>query len=279
MCASTDGMNPLDPILVPFDGSAHAQAAAALARQIAARTGATTWLFHAIPATGPLGERMTLAAHADELLSEEARRFTTPVEVRLLDGVPAAVLAEEAEKAAFVVLGTRGRSVASGLLLGSVARFLLRSVSRPVLAVHGPIPEVRRVVVGVDDSASSVATVRVARALADATGAALTLAHAVEADASAARDPAALGISPDAWAEAFAAHGEHVFRPLRPLAGTYDERLEIGAPGDVLRALAAETGAGIVAVGRKGASGRDVDAWFSVAFSLAVRGPFATLVV
>jgi nucleotide-binding universal stress UspA family protein len=272
-------MTSLEPLLVPYDASSHAQAAALLARLLAARTGATTWLVHALPDDGALGDRITRAAQADELLSEEARRFTTPVQVRLVDGVPAAALAAEAERAGLVILGSRGRSVVTGLMLGSVARYLLHSVSRPVLAVHGPLPEVRRILVGVDESAASVATVRVARALADATGAALTLAHVVKADPDAGASAAALGVSDADWAGALAAHAERVFAPLRPIAGPADERLEFGNPAERLRALARAEQADVVAVGRKGASGRDVDAWFSVAFALAVKGPHATLVV
>ncbi len=272
-------MTALDPILVPYDGSAHAQAAALLARLVARGTGATTWLVHAIPGTGDLGDRLTHAAHADEMLNEEARRFTSPVQVRLVDGVPAPTVAAEAERAGLVIVGTRGRSVVSGLLLGSVARYLLRSVSRPVLAVHGPIPEIKRIVVGVDESAASVAVVSAARALADATGASLTLVHVVDTDPSVAKHPEAFGVPEDVWQEALSAHGESVFRALRPIAGNADERLEYGVPADRLRTVAKEERAEVIAVGRKGSSGKDVDAWFSVAFALAVKGPQATLVV
>jgi nucleotide-binding universal stress UspA family protein len=272
-------MIPLDPILVPFDGSPHAQAAAGVARLVAARTGATTALFHAIPTTGDIGDRLEQAARADEMLTEEARRFSTPVQVQLLDGAPASTLAAETPRFGLVILGTRGRSVVSGLLLGSVARYLLHAVTRPVMAVHEAIPAITRVVVGVDASASAVATVTAARALADAVGASLTLVHVVDSDPAIAVDPQAIGVSEVAWAEAVAAHGEHIFRPLRPLARDADERVELGRPADVLRKVALAEGAQVIAVGRKGSSGRDVDAWTSVAFALAVRGPLATLVV
>lgn len=272
-------MSPLDPLLVPYDGSVHAQAAAIAARLLAGPTGARTRLFHAIAPKGDLGDRVERAAHADETLNEEARRFATPVEVVLVDGDPGPAVALEAEKSGLTIVGTRGRSITAGLLLGSVARYLLRSVSRPVLAVHSPLAEVRRVVVGVDASPRSAAVVTTARALADATGARMVLVHVVDADPNVARSPEAFGVAANVWDEAVKAHAEDVFRPLRALAGGADERVEYGVAAERLRAVAKAERAEVVAVGRKGSSGRDVDAWFSVAFSLAVQGPFATLVV
>ncbi|MFN7143463.1 MAG: universal stress protein, partial [Myxococcota bacterium] len=194
-------------------------------------------------------------------------------------GEPGPAVALEAEKSALTIVGTRGRSVTAGLLLGSVARYLLRSVSRPVLAVHSPLPEVRRVVVGVDASPRSVSVVTAARALADATGARLVLVHVVGTDPNVARSPEAFGVPANVWADAVTAHAEDVFEPLRALAGEADERVEYGVAAERLRAVAKAERAEVVAVGRIGSSGRDVDHWFSVAFSLAVQGPFATLVV
>jgi nucleotide-binding universal stress UspA family protein len=213
------------------------------------------------------------------MLEEEATLFTTPVEVRVVEGDPAPALAAEGERFGLVIVGTRGRSVVAGLLLGSVARYLLRAVARPVMVVHSPLTALGRVLVGVDPSPSSVAVVRTARAVADAAKASLVMLHAVDTDPDVMRRPEAFGISPEVWAGALEAHGEKVFRPLRAIAGEAEERLVFGPAVERIRHTAKAEGAELVVVGRRGSSGLDVDAWFSVAFALAARGPFATIVV
>lgn len=276
-------MNLLEPILVPFDGSPHAHAAAAHARLIAGRTGARAELVYASTAFGrTAGEFVAATNEAEAMLEEEAKLFRGPVDTRLLEGRPPEIISAEAERihAGLVVLGTRGRSVAEGLLLGSVARHVLRACTRPVMVVHQPAGLVRRIVVGVDGGPGNEALVRVARAVADATGAGLTLVNVVDTDPAVARHPRQFGIPEEIFREAVIAHGENLFRPLRPFAGPdTDERVVYGLPVDQLREIARLESADIVAVCRRGVSGRDVDAWFSVAFALAIKGPFATLVV
>jgi nucleotide-binding universal stress UspA family protein len=268
-------MDSFDPILVPYDGSPHSRAAASTARLLARATGARTLLVHVVP-SGADTER---GLRADAMLREEAARFDTPVETRVLEGDPPTTLAAQVDHAALVIVGTRGRSPLVGLLLGSVTRYLLRVATRPVLTVHQPVEKIAHVLVGVDAGPGSTSTTRVARALADATHARLTLLHAVVADPEVLKRPEAFGIASDAWNAAIRAHGERVFQPVRPLAGDAAELLVFGLPVDRLRETAARDGADIVVVGRRGGSGLDVDAWFSVAFALAVKGPFATLVV
>lgn len=266
-------MTSFDPVLVPYDGSAHSRAACANARLIAGPTGASTVILFV--ASGP-------DPQVEALLKEEALLFSSPVETRVVAGRPAQVVAAEAERlrAGLVILGTRGRSVVQGLLLGSVARYVLHAASRPVMVVHQAVPGIRRIVVGVDGGENVRAVATVARGLADATSAQITLVHVVETDPAFAQRPERFGIAPDVFRVGVQARAEKLFGAPRPIVGPEAvERVVYGLPVDALRHEAAREGAEIVVVGRRGDSGLDVDSWFSVSFALAIQGPFATVVV
>lgn len=271
-------------ILLPFDGSEPARAAASYARVIAARTGATVTLAYVLPGLDLLsdfGAGPEAARDATTFLAEEARNFTTPTHLALLDGEPAAALAKEAERieAELVVLGARGRSPLAGLLLGSTARQLLSATTRPVLVAHTPVEAITHVLAGVEQGANAARVADATAGLAAATGAAVTLAHVVDADKDLVASPTRFGIPAEVWTDAIRTHSERVFGPLRPTLPGAREVIRYGRAEIELREAATADGAQVVVVARRGQSGRDVDAWFSVAFSLAVRGPFATLVV
>lgn len=279
---------PLTPLLVPHDDSKWSRAAAAYARLLAAPSGARTWLVHAISNPGFSLDITqsevygTLARQATAALAEEARHFHTPVDLSLLDGEAAEAIVAKAEQvgAGLIVMGTRGRAAWSGWMLGSTARGVLRTTDRPVLVVHEAPEAVRRIIVAVDESARAARVARVASELATLVGAEVVLVHVVDADRHLARHPEQYGVGTDAWEAGLAARRERVFGPLRTFfANPPRERLAFGPAVEGVREVAAEEQAEVVAVGRLGTSGRDLDAWLSVAFSLAIRGPFATLVV
>lgn len=277
-------MVSFEPILVTHDGSEVSRTAVAHARLLASALGARTVIVHVVAPVSrdPAGAlRANAVREGTALLAEEARRFATPVETRILYGAPAESIVACAEElgAGLVVLGTRGRSPLEGLFLGSVARYVLRGCRRPVLVVHRSVPSMRSIVAGVDGSEVSPRVVTLARALASSLQARLLLATVVDADRDLAERPQQYGIAADVWSEAVKTHADRVFAPLRALAGGAEERVMFGPAVEGLRDAAVAQGAEIVVVGRKGRSGLDVDAWFSVAFSLAIRGPFGTLVV
>jgi nucleotide-binding universal stress UspA family protein len=276
--------HPFDPVLVAYDGSPYSEAAAAHARLLTAG-GARSVLAYALPPAAFSFELEGAAykaavQEATAVLAGEARRFATPVEPRLLDGEPAPALVAEAEKleAALLIMGTRGRSAATGILLGSTARYLLRASPRPLMVVHRSAPAIRHVIAGVDEGEASRRVVEIARRVADTTGADLTLVTVIDADRDLVANPPAYGIPRASFAEMADGHAARVFAPLRGLAGNADELTLFGNPADALREAAKDRAADVVVVGRKGGSGRDVDAWTSVAFSLAIKGPFATVV-
>lgn len=280
-------MSDLNPILVAYDGSAPAKAAAACARALALRGGLRTILLHVIDPGDNLWD-ITLDGPARreqavrELLAEEAARFTTPVEAVALDGTAADVIVTQADRsgAGVVAIGTRGRSTFGRAIFGSVALGVLQKVERPVLVAHEEVAAIRHVVVGVEDSSLASKVVAMARAVSDATGAALTMAHVMTTDRGIAARPESFGIPAEVWADAMKATADRVFGPHRQVAGPdAHERLLFGWTPDQLREYAAPLGAELVVVGRRGKMGRGLHHVWSVAVTLAMKGPFATLIV
>ncbi len=271
-------------ILLPYDGSEPARAAAAHARLLAAGSGATVVLAYVLPGYDLLAEfgaGPAAGRDATAMLSEVAATFPGPTELRLLEGDPAEAVAAEAErlKADLVVLGSRGRSPLAGLLLGSTSRKLLNASGRPVLVAHEEVSAIRTVLAGVEQGEGAERVAAAAAAVAAATSAKVTLVNVVDADRALVAHPERFGIPEQAWKEALGKHAERVFGAVRHLVPGAPEELRYGPANQELREAAESKKAEIVVVARRGRSGLDVDAWFSVAFTLAVRGPFATLVV
>ncbi len=76
-----------------------------------------------------------------ELVAPWRTRYRdVPVEPVIVRGTAAAALLERARDAALVVVGSRGRSTATGLLLSSTSHVLLHHAPCPVLVVH-PRPQ------------------------------------------------------------------------------------------------------------------------------------------
>jgi nucleotide-binding universal stress UspA family protein len=100
------------------------------------------------------------------------------VTTHLLEGEPLhALLAQvDRERAGLIVVGSHGRTRASGIALGSVTTYLLHEAPCAVLVARGPIdPErwPRSIVVGVDGSPESEAAFAAAKELAERCGASL----------------------------------------------------------------------------------------------------------
>jgi nucleotide-binding universal stress UspA family protein len=143
-------------ILVAVDGSGPSLRAAELAAALARAAHGSVVLLHAVdprwlrqlPAGTALAARLGL--RADELeheLREDAeaqlercRRVcesaAVPVSVRVELEAPARAIAEAAEKADLVVIGSRGLGALGGAALGSLSHRVLGVTRKPVLVVH-----------------------------------------------------------------------------------------------------------------------------------------------
>jgi nucleotide-binding universal stress UspA family protein len=147
-------------ILVPLDGSDFAEHALPLAFGIARRAEAGLELVsvHESPASfiygigGTPGQDLALDQQRDAGMRAQRRKYLdglgeqlhasdgdVPVAVALLEGSPAATLAEYVRDTVpdLVVMTTHGRGGASRLWLGSVTEGLVRRTTVPVLALLG----------------------------------------------------------------------------------------------------------------------------------------------
>nr|WP_221380734.1 universal stress protein [Actinoplanes polyasparticus] len=157
-------------IIVGYDRSADAKAAARWALDEATRTGASvefvyayewpTWLPATstvpAPAAWPDGETdraIKGALHEAVALAKQSHP-TVPTHLSIVSNSAALELIGRSEDAALIVLGCRGHSAVAGLL-GSVSVAVSAHAKCPVVVVRGDSTAEAPVVVGVDDSASA----------------------------------------------------------------------------------------------------------------------------
>ena len=135
------------PVVVGVDGSPTSEFALALAYEEAALRSAPlvavhTWLDDMLePALAPVIDWAALEAEESALLAQRLAGWSEKypdVEVRRLvvRDRPARALVAESAGAALVVVGSRGRGGAAGLLLGSVSHALLQHAHCPVLVAR-----------------------------------------------------------------------------------------------------------------------------------------------
>ncbi len=170
-------------LTVATDFSPHAWHAAQRAARIAQQSSAPLRLLHVLPGAalaqlrGWLGidtaVEQQLKADAWQALHEQADRLrasgVAAVVPVLTEGpVLDAVLADaQAQDAQLLVVGMRGAGFMRRALLGTTCERLMRRTARPVLAVRqAPHEAYRRVMVAVDLSAASLASIHQARRLA-----------------------------------------------------------------------------------------------------------------
>lgn len=181
-------------IVVGVDGSPQSRAAIQWAADEAARRGSVLHLVHAarpLMVGGPYSTKRfppfdETARTGEQLLNAErgfaqtiAPGLTVTAEFRVTS--PAQTLIEASEGAELVVVGSRGRSAAVSLALGSVSLHVASHAASPVAVVRGVgerPPSGGPVVVGVDGSAPSLTAVGFAFDEAAIRGAPVLAVHA-----------------------------------------------------------------------------------------------------
>jgi nucleotide-binding universal stress UspA family protein len=141
-----------DSILIATDGSAHGDRALDLARSLLSGQSARLTVVHVIELVGGKGgvypraadedlRRKSIEAQVNELQKAGVTANLLTPTVRL--GGPAHAIAEAADtvNADLIVVGTRGHSLISKVVLGSVSMRLLQVAQCPVLVV--PLPDER----------------------------------------------------------------------------------------------------------------------------------------
>jgi nucleotide-binding universal stress UspA family protein len=140
-------------ILVPTDGSDHAERAAEHAGWLADRFGATVHLLAAVDiqaAAGPFGAGGVDARFVEQLESGaeaaldavETAAGDVPTTRETVREAPSGAILEHAESTGvdLVVMGTHGRTGARRLVAGSVTENVVRQAAAPVLVVHAVDP-------------------------------------------------------------------------------------------------------------------------------------------
>jgi nucleotide-binding universal stress UspA family protein len=179
---ATKGRGPVTKhvrdVLVPLDGTRHAEHALPWALRIADQTGAQIRLVYVHrPMDGPAHRRRTqLYVDFDDLLREPMEQYLSALTRRMARASSASIaplwldgrkigeaLAAMAQSSDLVVMATRRRGILSRLLLGSVSNQVSRRMSTPTLLVRGyrsPVdltgrPPLRRALVPLDGSKGS----------------------------------------------------------------------------------------------------------------------------
>ncbi|MCL1799834.1 MAG: universal stress protein [Promicromonosporaceae bacterium] len=212
-------MSRSEAVLVGVDGSPSSMHTLQWAAEFARRLG---WELHMVcsytlPAlaagTGDIG-----FSRADDDAAQQAARAVlkkarealgdigVPVTVTATTGDPAGVLVEMSKDFGLAVAGARGRRGLTERLLGSVSSALPAHAACPVVIVPHrisqddggtvittPVPEIKRIVVGVDGSASSLKAVEAAVKQSQVWGADLIALAGVPAASA----PGVLGWAPD----------------------------------------------------------------------------------
>lgn len=140
------GVQPFQTILLATDLTAASREATERAIDLARRLGARLLIVNVLDKRRLVGggshERIDQAraereAHLSKLV-RDARTAGATAEFLVWDGDPGASIAAaaEAEQADLVVVGTRGRSGAGRMLLGSVSDHVVRHAGCPVLVVR-----------------------------------------------------------------------------------------------------------------------------------------------
>ena len=185
-------MSSIRHLICGVDGSDTARRAAATALRLADRLGDRLVLVHVIPArpamapaTVPIGAHPVGLADMHEVNRIEAETGFASVETdvapasadRVIEHGDAAsrLSAVASEKdARLIIVGTRGRGIASAALLGSVSAELSGRAARPVVVVPDAEPDHARgtggIVCGVDGSKAAAAVAVTAAGLARALG-------------------------------------------------------------------------------------------------------------
>ncbi|MGI5129938.1 universal stress protein [Pseudonocardia sp. CA-107938] len=139
------------PVVVGVDGSAASVAALEVAADLAASLGARLVAVEAWSdvAVGPGGTPFRRREAPDELFAEAAAELEAsllPLRERYPDlavdqvvaeGTPVRVLLDRAAGARMLVVGTRGRTGYTGMLMGSTSNALVEFAPCPVVVVHG----------------------------------------------------------------------------------------------------------------------------------------------
>ena len=172
-------------VLVALDGSKNAEKVLPVVEPVLAASKSRAVLVQVLPA-GEGAPEAAAQAYLRSIASRLARK-KVKAETEVVRGDPAVAIIRAAEKrhADLVAFTSHGHGGLAQWVFGSVAQKILRGCSRPLLVVRsleGTTRRISRIVVPLDGSVGSEATLPHAAALAKTTGAKVELLHVAHAE-------------------------------------------------------------------------------------------------
>ena len=237
------------------------------------------------PSAGELLEGQAYSDYAEKELADVAaslrqQRPDLPVRTHVRVGRASWELADVGRQADLIVVGASGRRGLPRLLLGSTAAQIVHTCVRPVVVVRAAATGARRVVVGVDGSAASIAAVRFAFDFADRHGCPLHAVHAWSDPMDDVLEP--VGPGDDGWS-AVQERGERLLaESLTGLAERYPDvvahrEVGLGRPAPVLLEHAED--AALLVVGGHGRGALSGAFLGSVSHAMAYHAPCPVAIV
>lgn len=283
-------------ILCPIDFSAGSDHALRVAVRLATRWNAELVIAHAWYAGEyALGDYTFPSAAVDRMIEDDQRGLAaavrnaktlgaTRVTTNLMTGNPwqAIVEALRGDRAFdLVVMGTRGRTGLSRVLLGSVAEKVIRHAPCPVLATREQ-PEVkpfRHILCPVDFSSSSRHAIELAAKLVEPGGTGITLLHAIEIPVSYSGELPVRGLAEDLDRHAAKMLGHWATDLEAKVDVPIHTRWRIGYPGaQTLAVLDDDPSFDLVVTGSHGRTGTKRALLGSVAEKIVRHAPCPVLV-
>jgi nucleotide-binding universal stress UspA family protein len=249
----------MDEVVVGVDGSDESREALQWAVSLSALAGTplrvlTAWTYPrlAILPGGPepgTREDMEAEALADLVVCVEGTLGAVPPGARLevVGGPAASAILDAVGPNSVLVLGTRGRGGFTGMLLGSVSRASIEHAPCPVVIVRSPSVATDAVVlVGHDGSEGAATALAWAASLGELGHDRVVVVHAW--------DPRSAEVSPRLHKRLQTEAEANVRRWVAEAGVTADAVAVEGDPRTTVVGLAAEMGATLVVVGRRGTS-------------------------
>ena len=190
-------------VLVATDGSTQARAAVATVIGAPWPGGTRVRAVVARPPRGQHKRSIIWSASVDRSVEDaatQARDALAPrwpdAEVVVVDRSPVDGILRESQRfrADVIVIGWRGYGAARRLLMGSVARGVVRGAQCAVLVVRGRPSRMRQIVVGFDGSSNATRAVELVRSLEPPPNGRVTLVGVMELMPQASRAPNVAGI-------------------------------------------------------------------------------------
>ncbi len=284
----------MNKLLVPIDADNVSAKAISFAKTLL-EEGQTLSLLHVIrPLESPRVIHHVGRKAVEEILKESAvtalaqtlqsvEQDHIPHTLQYVFGEPSHVIAKYADDHDLVVMGTHGRGLITGFLLGSVSNAVLKKASCPVLLVPNGYEiseEIKTILVAVDGSETSRRAAQSAMHLARKTNARCILVHVVT--------PPVL-YSPE-LADMIREDREELVRIGEELLWQYEnqfmhdqipcmKKVAIGNPAQIINEVAEDEKADVIALGYKGLNWMAEQIMGSVTYKLIHQAKIPLLIV